>query len=386
MNYDISTPNSAYFAEIDAMINLAATYNLVVVMDPAETGGWLATFVANGNTKCYNFGAYLGNRYKSFNNIVWMFGSDFQAWSAAGFPGGTTSSSTASANNSAVENIMAGVASADTAHLRTTELNYNLSGSLDDALLATYTTLSSAYTYYPTYYEVNAEATSSVATVPAILEETYYEGGNYGNLTPTTATNLMLRAAAYWTVLSGGLGGYLYGNNNYLTFGTGWQTGIDTTAVTHLGYWKSFILSFSNWQTLAYDSGHAICTSGYGTASGGPSGTPGFGTGNMSTDNYSTCSRTSNGALALCYDPQGNALTIALSWFGAPLTARWYDPTNNTFSSISGSPFANVGSHSFSTPGNNSAGDPDWVLVLALAPPAAANSAVKGAIGPGGLH
>jgi Putative collagen-binding domain of a collagenase len=45
-------------------------------------------------------------------------------------------------------------------------------------------------------------------------------------------------------------------------------------------------------------------------------------------------------------------------------TARWFDPTNGTFTSISGSPFANTGSHSFTPPGNNSAGDADWVLVL----------------------
>jgi hypothetical protein len=46
------------------------------------------------------------------------------------------------------------------------------------------------------------------------------------------------------------------------------------------------------------------------------------------------------------------------------VTARWYDPTNGIFSTISGSPFANSGSRNFTPPRKNSAGDGDWVLVL----------------------
>jgi hypothetical protein len=47
-----------------------------------------------------------------------------------------------------------------------------------------------------------------------------------------------------------------------------------------------------------------------------------------------------------------------------PVTARWFDPTNGTFTATSGSPFTNSDSHEFTTPGNNSSGDSDWLLVL----------------------
>jgi len=50
--------------------------------------------------------------------------------------------------------------------------------------------------------------------------------------------------------------------------------------------------------------------------------------------------------------------------FSSRVTARWYDPTANTFRAIAGSPFPNIGTHKFTTPGSNSAGDSDWVLVL----------------------
>ena len=363
-NYDLSTPNPAYFAEVDNMVKLAASYRIVVILDPAETGGWLTTLVNNGNAKAFNYGAYVGHRYRNFNNIIWLAGNDFQSWSAAGFPQGTTDSSIAAADNAAVTNLMAGIASVDANHLQSIELDYYLSGSLDDSSTVPYTTLASSYTYYPSYYETCAEYTSSVATVPVFLVETYWANATYGNLTPTTATNMMLRAAAYWTVLAGGFGGYVFGDGNILLFPSGWQANMATVSTTQLHTWWKFFTSLTNWQNLVPDTVHAIVTSGYDTPTGGPSGTPGVGTGNMSTDNYSPCAGTADTKLAVCYDPQGNPLTVALSWFTAPARARWFDPTSGVYTTISGSPFGNSGTHSFATSGNNSSGDHDWILVL----------------------
>jgi len=47
-----------------------------------------------------------------------------------------------------------------------------------------------------------------------------------------------------------------------------------------------------------------------------------------------------------------------------PVTAQWFDPTNNRFAVIKGSPFANKGTRDFTPPATNSTGDGDWVLVL----------------------
>jgi hypothetical protein len=69
--YDISTPNPAYFARVDFMINLAAQYGITIFLDPTETTGWMATFTNQGINKCTDFGKFLGNRYKTSPNIVW---------------------------------------------------------------------------------------------------------------------------------------------------------------------------------------------------------------------------------------------------------------------------------------------------------------------------
>jgi hypothetical protein len=166
---------------------------------------------------------------------------------------------------------------------------------------------------------------------------------------------LMLRKVAYWTVLSGGLGGYIHGTQ-YSDFHAGWQSGIDTTAATQLNYWASAIGSLP-WYKLVPDQNHTVVTAGYGT-------TTGNGTGNIQTDNYVTTVRASDGSFAVAFCPENCAITVDMTKLAGPATAQWYDPTNATCNFVGGSPFANSGKHVFSAPGKNSAGDPDWLLVL----------------------
>ena len=49
---------------------------------------------------------------------------------------------------------------------------------------------------------------------------------------------------------------------------------------------------------------------------------------------------------------------------GGSASGRWYNPTSGQYTTIAGSPFANTGSRTFTTPGNNGTGTNDWLLVL----------------------
>ena len=53
-----------------------------------------------------------------------------------------------------------------------------------------------------------------------------------------------------------------------------------------------------------------------------------------------------------------------------PSGARWFDPTNATYTQVA-TGLANSGLRAFTPPGNNSAGQRDWVLVLDTGAPAA---------------
>jgi hypothetical protein len=117
------------------------------------------------------------------------------------------------------------------------------------------------------------------------------------------------------------------------------------------------------WYDLVPDQTHVFVTAGYGNfASVGP---PAKGTqARFATNDYVTAALTPDGSLGMAYLPQGGTITVAMSKLQDAVTARWFDPSANTFAPIAASPFSNTGTQQFTTPGNNGAGDPDWVLLL----------------------
>ena len=79
---DFSTPNEKYFEHADWVIRKAAEKGIQVFLAPIYLGyigtneGWVKEALANGPAKCRNWGRYVGNRYRDFDNIVWVIGGD----------------------------------------------------------------------------------------------------------------------------------------------------------------------------------------------------------------------------------------------------------------------------------------------------------------------
>jgi len=63
---------------------------------------------------------YLGNRYKNFDNILWVNGNDFTQWANPDV-------------DAVVLAVAQGIQDNDPRHIHTVELNYPASGSLDDS-------------------------------------------------------------------------------------------------------------------------------------------------------------------------------------------------------------------------------------------------------------
>jgi hypothetical protein len=57
-------------------------------------------------------------------------------------------------------------------------------------------------------------------------------------------------------------------------------------------------------------------------------------------------------------------VTVLMSKFSAPVTAKWFDPTTGKTERISDAPLANTGNRSFTPARTNSSGESDWVLIL----------------------
>ena len=158
---DLATPNDAFFTRVDHMLNLAAAHGLVVLLDPAETGSYLSVLNTNGVAKARDYGRYLGTRYRNFDNIVWMHGNDFQTWSNPG-------------DDAVVQAVARGIHDTDDRHIHTVELDYPVSGSLDDPTWAPLIELNASYTYFPTYAQVLTDYNRPNA-LPTFLVEANYE-------------------------------------------------------------------------------------------------------------------------------------------------------------------------------------------------------------------
>lgn len=334
---DLSTPNEAFFARVDHMLAIAARHGTNVFLVPAETGSFLSVLVANGPEKSRTYGRFLGDRYKNVDNLVWMSGNDFQDWSTA-------------SNDAAVTALALGIKDRDTRHIHTVELDYPTSSSSDDANWLPIISLDAAYTYYPTYAQV-LKSYNRQNPLPVFLVEGVYEFES--NLQAHESTPSTLRRQEYWTNLSGATG-QLYGNHYTWTFTSGWQGKLDSPGAVQMAFLKAFFEP-RRWYDLVPDQTHAVVTNGYGTFSS---------TGHVDDSDYVTAARTPDGALVLAYVPTARSVDVDMTKLKSAAKAQWFDPSNGTYQTISGSPLGNSGTHTFTTPGNNADGDGDWVLVL----------------------
>jgi Protein of unknown function (DUF4038)/Putative collagen-binding domain of a collagenase len=334
---DFSTPNEAYFAHADRILRLAAQYGFLVFLDPAETGSWLSVMQSNGVDKCRAYGRFLGQRYASFDNIVWLHGNDY----------GPPHADHSAANDALVSAIALGIKDFDTRHLHTVQFNTSTNLppvlSTDNSRWLSIIDLNAAYTYQATYVEVLA-GYNYPAIFPVFMVESGYE---FESIAVFGSAPRSLRAQEYWSNLSGATG-QLYGNYYTWQFVDGWKDHLDTPGAVQMAY-VTALFEPRAWYDLVPDQDHTIVTSGFGT----------FG-----SDDYVTTARTPDGKLAMAYVPSARTLTVDMSKLSGPAIARWYDPTAGTFTDISASPLVNAGAHNFTTPGANAGGDADWVIVL----------------------
>jgi hypothetical protein len=404
--YDLSTPNDKYWSQVDAVIIAANNAGLVVLFDPLPWNVDFGTAMENVTgpvnypTNDFNFGVYLGNRYKNFPNIIWQFGQDFRH-------GGTklANGQWVPADQNFIDymsQVIAGVASVDTNHLITTQMNYDnsytqqgyqspcnancTSGVYWNPRFGNNNSVSFVYTYYETYDEMlqayncgptgpctiqanngtlsiggnagNAPFTQFPPSVmPTFLGEANYEGANNTGFLSSNANAFITRLQMWYAITSGGAG-FEFGNVNVNHFDSSplWSTQLNTIATQQVKYVFNLLKNY-NWWTFVPDTTHQVVTAGYGAYNAG--------NGNLYHATYATTTWDGS-STAIVYTPVSTTLTVNMAKFSASsVTATWYDPTTGT-STVIGS-FPNGGSQNFITPtGTHSdgTGANDWILVL----------------------
>lgn len=353
--FDLASINLTYFSGVSNVINMAATNGIVMFLAPLETGGFLQCGLTNGAAKCLTYGQFVGNYFKTFTNIVWFNGNDYHVDDSkiAQMDGCFTNVATGIHQNAP------GQPQCVEVELASTPATPYVADGMENSNWYPLIFMSLAYTYNPTYDAIVHEY-KRANFIPEIFGEGHYEGETLGGpaqagFNTELGTAKVCRRQIWWTSTSGGVG-QLYGNGTVWPFSTGWQAQLYSQGVKEITYWTGFMTNRA-WYNLIPDTNNVLVTSGFGVYATASS--------LVSTNTYATAAFTGDGNMAIVYTPTNNNMTVAMSRMIGPLVkAQWFDPSANTFSTVSGSPFANAGTHNFQPTGNNAAGDGDWVLLL----------------------
>jgi len=75
--WHIGSLNAAYFVTIDAIVNKAQEHGIYCMFTPLSECQWTQRNInQNSPAEWYNYGKFLGSRYKGKANIIWQLGND----------------------------------------------------------------------------------------------------------------------------------------------------------------------------------------------------------------------------------------------------------------------------------------------------------------------
>ena len=354
-----------FWDHVDFAVKTAESKGLYLALLPSW-GEWVTprTDKALFNTKeqAYNYGWFLGNRYRNSPNIIWILGGDrhpderpngLELWRAMaeGIADGTN-------------NIRKMDGKAD---YSTTLMSYHCFESsskwfhndewIDFDMWGSY------------HAEVNNTRSFLAAIAdwnlpnpkPTLNSEPNYEGHgiNYAIDDNGIFTSTDVRMAAYWSVFSGAAG-FTYGAQPIWQFTDqtrkmlsaktyqNWQEGMELPGASQVGLLKKLMESHSMLDLVPDQS---LITAGQGDCG-----------------SYSCAIR--GKSQAFVYIPTGNKTTVHLGVIaGKTFKANWFDPRTGNITEIG--EFKNSGERSFEVPGISkelawlkSGRGCDWVLVL----------------------
>jgi hypothetical protein len=339
--------NEAYWERIDYMVASALSQGITVFlnvvghnydMSNGPLAGWTGAQYAD-------YGTLVGQRYGSAVNIVWMNCDDyFGTYDAQVSALITSLRSAGAAQPLAIENM------AESTSRRTLDTGEVLPLGAQEA------TFNWVYSYNVTY--LGAElAYEEPSPIPVIWGDGYFYQDQ-----GTAGEEQLMRSLAWWA-LSSGARGIITGSEAI------WQWGSGALAASSSEHWFTSVAgpvrtayeALPGWNELVPDTASKLVTSGRGMQASAYAHGGNGGEYTGSTDSYVTASRTPDrgrgSRLAVIYLSHAAAIGIDETMMAPGYVAYWMDPaTGATTSATAGS--------SYSSPGANSAGGPDWVLVL----------------------
>jgi len=336
-----STPNEAYFQEADAFLRLASQHGITVLLDLFDlqatvSAGWGAEVQEASDATMTNWGAYVGLRYRHFDNVIYLMGTDVD-------PRTTKPPLT----RKLAEMAMA-LHSADPNHLISAK-NGGGKSSLDVFSGTPWLGISEMYGA-ANVAKLNHEYTRS-DFIPFFMDEDTYENEH-------SSTPLLVRTRQYWSSLSGAYLGSFLGNSPIWCFNEThtivgdipcrndltWQSQLGSKGSVGQMWYGKLMRSREHWKMVP-DIKHSVVTAGYGSGA-----------------TLTVTARTRDGQTIISYIPNGNATTLTVDM--SKVTSKsslancwWFSPSDGSTTLIGS--FANSGTRKFTPPDAN-----DWVLVI----------------------
>lgn len=311
-----ATPNEAYFARADQIIDYAAARGIVLLLGPAYLGylctdqGWCQEIQNASLADMRAWGRFLGQRYQNRDNVIWVIGGDADP----------------SPVKDKLRELVAGIRDYDSQvlisahnHRETQAITY-WPGENWIQVNNVFAGRTALYQYTQACYAVDPP-------LPFFLIEGFYEN-------EFDATQQQIRAQAYWTVLTGGVGA-IFGNCPLWHFGyspdwcslTNWQDQLNRPGSDQMTRYRALFES-RRWAELVPDVDNLVLTGGAGT--------PG-------AEDYVLAAAAADGSSIIAYVPTPRALTFDTSSLtGTTVRGWWYDPAVGTATLIGDFPKGTV--------------------------------------------
>jgi hypothetical protein len=328
-----TTPNEAYFAHADYIINSARQKGMIVLLAPiyADTDeGFGYEIQSASESDMLAWGRYVGQRYQNYDNIIWDIGGDIDPTFA----------------KTKIQKVAEGIKEYNPNALFTA---HNIRGQMavDPWSGASWLNLNDIYSYKTEIPEDAKRAYDLSSIKPFFLFEGIYENEH-------TITTPELRSQAYWTMLSGGFGN-MFGNCpmwsfdtttaiSYCGSGLKWKNQLNSAGAESMIYEKKLFESI-NWNLLIPDFNHLILKSGYGT---------------LGEADYAIGAKTSDNSAIVIYLPTQRTISVDTTVLsGTSIKSQWYNPREGNYVDLGTS--SESSSNSYTTPTTSG---PDWVLVI----------------------
>jgi hypothetical protein len=344
---DFTDEDSTYWAHVDYLLQRTQAYGISAWVSPAfvgltSSGGYLNSYLDSSDAVMTAYGAWLGNRYKNFPNIVWVLGGDCDP--------------TISGLYQKIDDLGSGIRSTDPVHPITLEAaRYTTQGSAPGGGYSSLEAFPVAGLPVPAWLTVNWVYNTEPTIVsganrnytrspflPPILGEDWYEDEN-------NMTEFQVRQEGYEAILAGAYLGRIFGNDSIWSFNVtkwenpnppSWQSQLSSVGSTAQESLGELFRSRKHWM-LVPDLNNTVLTAGQ-----------------QSGATLALAASTSDGQCIIAYISAGQTVTINLSKISdSSAQAWWFNPQTAAATYVGA--YATTASQTFTPPDGN-----DWVLVV----------------------